>query len=147
MRLGLLGASLALVAGGALGCSDDGGGGGGDAPSTDDFCGALEEFQDDFAATDPTKDLKAYIQTLKDAAESLEAVGKPEDMPADAQDGFDIYVEKITALDDDATDADLAEMGQVSDEEQSKLDALDAYVSKTCPELEGEPDGPPSPSQ
>ena len=146
MKLGLLAASLVLVAGGAVGCSDDGGGtgGGDDAPSTKDFCGALTQFQDDFAAADPTKDLKGYIQTLKDAADSLEDVGTPEDMPAEAQDGFDFYVQKIKALDDEATVDDLASIGDVSDEDQTKLDALDDYVSKTCPELDGEPDSPES---
>ena len=147
MKLGLLAAGLVLVAGGAVGCNDDGGGGGGgdDPPSTDDFCGALKEFQDDFAAADPTKDLKGYIQTLKDAAESLEDVGKPEDMPAEAQEGFDFYVQKIKALDDEATVDDLAGIGDVSDEDQKKLDALDDYVSRTCPELDGEPDGSETP--
>ena len=110
MRLGLLAASLVLVAGGAVGCGDDGGGGGGgdDAPSAKEFCGALTDFQDDFADADPTKDLKAYIQTLKDAADKLEGVGTPEDMPADAQDGFDLTVKKIKDLADDATLDDLA---------------------------------------
>ncbi len=146
MRLRLLAASLALIAGGAVGCSDGGGGGDGDdPPSAKDFCGALKTFQDDFAAADPTKDLKGYIQTLKDAADNLEDVGTPEDMPADAQDGFDFYVEKIKALNDDATVDDLAGIGDVSDEDQKKLDALDDYVAETCPELEGEPDGSESP--
>ena len=104
MRLGLLAASLVLVAGGAVGCSDDGGGDGGggdDAPSATEFCGALKGFQDDFADADPAKDLKAYIQTLKDAADKLETVGTPEDMPAAAQDGFEFYVKKIKDLSDE----------------------------------------------
>ena len=101
MRLGLLAASLVLVAGGAVACGDDGGSGGGDgadAPSAKEFCGALTDFRDDFADADPTKDLKAYIQTLKDAADRLENVGTPEDMPADAKDGFDLTVKKIKDL-------------------------------------------------
>ena len=143
MRLGLLAASLVLVAGGAVGCSDDGGGDGGggdDAPSAKDFCGALKDFQDDFADADPTKDLKGYIQTLKDAADKLETVGTPDDMPADAQDGFDFYVRRSRTSSDDATLDDLASIGDVSDADQKKLDALDDYVSKTCPDLNGEPD-------
>ena len=147
MRLGLLAASLVLVAGGAVGCGDDGGGGGGgdNAPSAKEFCGALKDFQDDFADADPTKDLKAYIQTLKDAADSLEDVGTPEDMPADAQDGFELTVEKIKDLADSATLDDLAGIGDVSDEDQKKLDALDEYIAKTCPDLSGEPDSSESP--
>lgn len=145
-RLGLLAAGLVLIAGGAVGCGDDGGGGGGDdAPAAKDFCGALKDFRDDFADADPTKDLKGYIQTLKDAADTLEDVGTPEDMPADARDGFDFYVEKIKGLDENSTLDDLAGIGDVSDEDQKKLDALDDYVSKACPELDGEPDGSESP--
>ena len=145
MRLGLLAAGLVLVAGGAVGCDDGGGGGGDDAASTKDFCGALKKFQDDFDDADPTKDLKAYIQTLKDAADGLEDVGAPEDMPADAQAGFDFYVEKIKGLDENSTLDDLAGIGDVSDEDQKKLDALDDYVSTTCPELDGDPDSSESP--
>jgi hypothetical protein len=148
MKLGLLVASLVLVAGGAVGCSDDGHGDGGadKAPSTGDFCGALKDFQDDFAAADPTKDIKGYIQTVKAAADQLEHVGTPDDMPADAKAGFDFYVAKIKGLDDNATVDDLAGIGDVSDEDQKKLDALDHYVAKTCTDLTGETDSPSSPS-
>jgi hypothetical protein len=137
MKLGLLAASLVLVAGGAVGCGGGGGGGGGadNAPSTQEFCGALKAFQDDFSAADPTKDLKGYIQTLKDAADKLDTVGVPDQMPADAKAGFAFYVQKIKDLDDNATIDDLAGIGDVSDADQKKLDALDAYVAKTCPDL------------
>jgi hypothetical protein len=138
-RLVQLTAGLVLVAGGVVGCSDDGGGGGGggahDAPSTKEFCGALKEFKDDFDAADPTKDLEGYIKTLKDAADTLADVGTPDDMPDDAQDGFDITVKKIDDLSDSATVDDLAGIGEVSDEDQQKLDALDQYIARTCPDL------------
>jgi hypothetical protein len=149
MRLGLLAASVVLVAGGAVGCGGDGGeggGGGDDAPSAKEFCGALADFQADFADADPTKDLKAYIQTLQDAADGLEDVGTPEDMPADARDGFELTVQKIKDLSEDSSLDDLAGIGDVSDEEQEKLDALDEYISETCPDLEGEPDDSESPA-
>ncbi len=67
-------------------------------------------------------------------------------MPADAQDGFDITVEKINDLSDSATVDDLAGIGDVSDEDQQKLDALDAYIARTCPDLDGEPDSSETPS-
>lgn len=143
----LASASLVLLAGGVAGCDDGGGGGGGAAaPSTKAFCGALEEFQDDFAATDPTKDLEAYVQALKKAAATLEEVGTPDSMPSAAQAGFDLTVKKIKDLSDSATVDDLAGIGDVSDEDQKKLDALDAYIAKTCPDLGGETDGSDSPS-
>lgn len=148
MKLGLLAASLVLVAGGAVGCggNDSGGGSAKDAPSTKDFCGALKGFKDDFAAADPTKDLKAYIKTLKDAADKLENVGTPDDMTADAKAGFDITIKKITDLDDSSTLDDLAGIGDVSDADQKKLDALDDYIAKTCPELSDETESSSSPS-
>jgi hypothetical protein len=147
MRLGLLVAGLVLVAGSSVGCGDDNGGGGDakDAPSTKEFCGALKDFQDDFSKTDPTKDLKGYIKSLKAAADKLEDVGTPDDMPAAAQDGFQLTVEKIKALDETATVDDLAGIGDVSDEDQKKLDALDEYIAKTCPDLSGETDSSSSP--
>jgi hypothetical protein len=147
-RLLQLAAGLVLVAGGAVGCSDGDGGGGGkadDPPSTKEFCGALTEFKDDFDAADPTKDLEAYIKTLKDAADRLADVGTPEDMPDDAQDGFAITVKKIDDLSDSATVDDLAGIGEVSDADQQKLDALDAYIARACPGLDGEPDSSESP--
>jgi hypothetical protein len=140
MKLRLVAAGLILVAGGAVGCGDNGGGGGSaaDAPSTKTFCGALKDFQGDFAGADPTKDLKAYIKSLKDAADKLEKVGTPEDMNADAKAGFALTIKKIKGLDDSATLDDLSGIGDVSDADQKKLDALDTYISKTCPDLDGE---------
>jgi hypothetical protein len=148
MKLGLLAASLVLVAGGAVGCGDNDSGGGGASgdPSTKTFCGALQDFQDDFADADPTKDLKGYIQSLKDAADKLENVGVPKDMPTDAKAGFDLTIKKIKDLDDSATLDDLANIGDVSDSDQKKLDALDDYISKACPDLSGETDSSGSPS-
>jgi hypothetical protein len=137
MKLGLVAASLILVAGGAAGCGgdDDSGGSATNVASTKDFCGALKDFQDDYAAADPTKDLKAYVKVIKDAAGKLEDVGTPKGIPAKAEAGFELYVDKIKALDDNATVDDLAGIGDVSDSDQEKLDALDDYVVKTCPQL------------
>jgi hypothetical protein len=137
MKLGLLAAALVLVAGGAVGCggSDDGGDSGADAPTTKDFCGALKDFQTQYATADPTKDLKAYIKTTKDAAAQLANIGTPDGMPSDAKAGFDLTVSKIKALPDDATVDDLAHIGDVDEADQKNLDAFDDYVTKTCPEL------------
>jgi hypothetical protein len=148
MKLGLVAASLVLLVGGAVGCSDDdsGGGGGGDASdvtSTADFCGALEGFKADLSAADPASDVGAYIKALKDAAAKLENVGTPEGMPADAEAGFEITVGRIDGLDDAATIEDFTSISELSDEDQKKVDALNDYIVKECPELGGET---PSPS-
>ena len=158
MKLGLVAASLILVAGGAVGCSDDGDGGDGggdDATSAADFCGALKEFEADVSGVDPTADLPGYLQALKDAADKLDEVGTPEGMPEDAEEGFDLTIEKIGDLPDDSTLDDLSKMGDVSDAEQKQIDALDDYIAEECPELSeedepatSEPASPiPSPSE
>ena len=148
MRVGLLAASLVLLAGGAAACGDDGDGGGTHTATTAQFCGALKKFQDEFANADPNKDLKGYVEKLKDAAAHLADVGTPDSMPADPRGGFDLYVAKIKGLPDSATVDELAGIGDVSDADQAKLDALDAYVTKTCPDLSGETDSssPSTPS-
>jgi hypothetical protein len=146
MKLGLVAASLILVAGGAVGCGDDGdgGGGGGNDTSTADFCGALKDFENDFGEADPTKDLKGYIKALKDAADKLDEVGTPDDMPDDAKKGFDLTIKTISDLDDDATLDDLAKIGDVSDADQKNIDALDTYISKQCPDLGDASESPSS---
>jgi hypothetical protein len=146
MKLGLVAASLILVAGGAVGCGDDGdgGGGGGNETSTADFCGALKDFENDFGEADPTKDLKGYIKALKDAADKLDEVGTPDDMPDDAKKGFDLTIKTISDLSEDATLDDLAKIGDVSDADQKNIDALDTYISKECTELDEDSSESPS---
>lgn len=147
MKLGLLAAGLLLVAGGAVGCGGDGGGGGGHAaPSAKQFCVGLKDFQTSYANTDPTADLAAYIKTIKRGATQLDDLGTPADMPADAKAGFALTVQRIEALSNTATVDDLAQIGKVGDADQQKLDALNAYVRQTCPELTTSPTGSPSPS-
>jgi hypothetical protein len=135
---GLLAAALVLVAGAVVACGDDGDGGGSDnPPSTREFCGALKEFKDTVAGVTPTdeKEVEAYVKALKEGADRLAEVGTPAEMPDDARDGFAITVDRIRALPDDATQDDLGQLGDVSDAEQKKLDALADYIEDACPEL------------
>jgi hypothetical protein len=135
MKLGLAAATLALVAAGAVGCSDDGDGGGDDSTSTAEFCGALQDFQSSFSDSDPTTDLPGYIKTLKDAADKLDEVGTPEGIPDDAEDGFDLTIDRIGDIPDDATLDDLTAFGDLNDADQKKSDALDDYIDEECPDL------------
>jgi len=144
MKLGLLAAGLVLVAGGAVGCGGDGGGGDGHgAPSAKEFCGELEDFHTAYANSDPAGDLKGYIRTIKQSAARLGDLGTPDSMPSDAKAGFALTVQRIKALPDDATVDQLAQIGDVSDADQKKLDALDDYIGTTCPDLGG-PTGSPT---
>ena len=137
MKLGLLMACLLLVAGGTAACGGDDSSSTKDAPSTDQFCAGLKEFQDRFADPDSTKDLKAYIEKLKTAAHKLDDLGTPKGMSSDARAGFQLTVQGIAGLSDDATLDDIANLGNTGTADQRKLTALDDYVAKTCPELDG----------
>jgi len=128
-----------LVATAVGGCSDDESGGADNRESSvEDFCSALATFRDEVAAADST-DLAAYIRTLKAAADEVDDVGVPDEMPAEAEQGFDLTIERIQALADDATQEDVAQLGDVSDEDQKKLDALEDYIGKACPSLTDAP--------
>lgn len=142
MKLGLLAASLVLVAGGAVGCGGDdggsGGGGGGDskAASKDDFCQSFQDFYDDLTSITGEEDNLGEI--LKDAAKQIEDTGTPEDIPDDAKEGLQLVLDQIAELPDDATADDIAGLeGDLSEDEQAKSDAFTDYLEKTCPDIGG----------
>jgi hypothetical protein len=127
--------SLVLVAVLVCGCSDSGTGGADNHESSvGDFCAALGTFRDEVSAAD-SSDLAAYIRTLKAAADKVHGVGVPGEMPAEAEEGFDLTIQRIQDLADDATQQDVAQLGDVSDEDQRKLDALEDYIDEACPDL------------
>jgi hypothetical protein len=138
----LAAAAVALTAGlsaGLAGCSDSSSPDADTAkqvPSTEQFCGALQDFQADFAKAD-SSDLPAYVAALKAAAERLDNVGVPTDMPDDAHQGFDLTISRITGLPEAATTQDVAGLGDVSAPEQKQLDALDDFIKQECPALSG----------
>jgi hypothetical protein len=151
MKLGLLAASLVLVAGGAVGCGDDNssdGGGGGAADksvSQDDFCGAFQAFYDDLQDVTGTEDNLGEI--LKKAAKRIEDVGTPDDISDDAKDGLQVTLDAIDALPDDATSEDMAGLdADFSDADQKKVDAFSDYLDKTCPDIGGNSSDSESPS-
>ena len=157
MKLGLLAASLVLVAGGAVGCGDDGGGdggggGGGDeAASTDDFCAAFKAFADDLEGL--TGEEANLGEILKKAAQRIEDVGTPEDIPDDAEDGLRLTLDALLDLPDDATVEDMSGLeDDFSDADKEKTDAFTEYLEKTCPDVgdsgeSGEPSEPAESSE
>lgn len=136
MKLGLVAASLILVAGGAVGCGDDGGDGASSdkTASKDDFCAAFQSFYDDLTNVAP--DEKNLGKVLKAAADKIEKVGTPEDIPDDAKDGLGITLDAINDLPDDASAEDIQQIeAGFSDDEQKKTDAFSDYLDKTCPDI------------
>ncbi len=147
MKLGLLAASLVLVAGGAVGCGDDGGSGSGngndggngsgssdEGASTEDFCAAFQAFADDLAGV--TGQEANLGEILKKAAERIEEVGTPEDIPDDAKEGLQVTLDAILALPDDASVEDMGALeDEFTDADKEKTDAFSEYLEETCPEL------------
>ena len=141
----LAAAGLVLVAAAVAGCSGPSGGEGGADSTTARFCSALEEFRGSVDAAD-SDDIAAYVATLTDAAADVAAVGVPDDMPAEARRGFDLTIDRIEALADDATQDDVARLGDVTAEEQRSLDALEDYIDAACPAPSPSPGGSTSAS-
>ncbi|QIG45316.1 hypothetical protein G5V58_23465 [Nocardioides anomalus] len=135
MKLGLLAASLVLVAGGAVGCgSDDGDGASDKTASKKDFCDAFQGFYDDL--TSVTGDEKDLGKILKDAAKKIKDVGVPSDIPDDAKEGLDDTLDQIDDLPDDATADDIQNLDQELDDDAEKNSkAFSDYLDKTCPDL------------
>ena len=148
MKLGLLAASLVLVAGAAAGCGGDsdsdgdrGADGGGDSgASIEDFCGAFQDFYDDLTSVTGTEENLGEI--LKDAASQIEDAGTPDDIPDDAKEGLEIVLDQIDALPDDASAEDISGLNEsLSEDEQAKSDAFTEYLNKTCPDIGGGDEG------
>jgi hypothetical protein len=137
MKLGLLAASLVLVAGGAVSCGDDGGGSAAKddaAASTEDFCGAFEAFEEDLRGV--TGEEENLGELLKKAAKRIEDVGTPKGIPDDAKAGLQLTLDAIADLADDASAEDMANLeGDFSDADKAKTDAFTSYLEETCPDL------------
>ena len=124
MKIGLVAASLVLIAGGATACSN--------SASKEDFCNGYDDFLQALADADAEKN---YGEQLKDAASDFEEVGTPDDIPDDAKEGLETVFDAIAELDDDATPEDIQKMNEdLSEAENKKAEAFREYLSKTCPD-------------
>jgi hypothetical protein len=106
-------------------------------PPTDaqvqDFCGTFLDLihQASEAGSDATD--AESVKLAKDAADQLEKVGTPEDMPADARRAFEKAIELIRSIPDDATRKEMDDIAaDLTKSEQSDLQALTAYVTQKC---------------
>jgi len=123
-------ASLALVLTGVAGCGDDG-------PPTDastaDFCADFESFGEDLDALGDDPDAADVLTSFKASADDMLDTGTPEDIPDDAREGWEITMDAIQDLDDDASLEDLEGVdSDFSESEQKKSDAFDEYLGETC---------------
>lgn len=140
MKHALFVASLVLVAGSAVGCGGNDGGGGTAAPdnaSSEDFCSAFGDLFTGIlsAGTDETSDA---IKALKDGASKLSDVGTPDGIPDDARNGFEVFVNALEDLDENADLSALDDLGgDVSKEDQADVEAFVTWAVGECPDALG----------
>jgi hypothetical protein len=72
------------------------------------------------------------VTIAKDTAEKLREAGTPEGMPEDARKGWELVIEKLADLPDDATKEDVEAVQNPTAEEQEYSDALAQYVAEKC---------------
>jgi hypothetical protein len=87
--------------------------------SVKDFCTASNKFATVTKFADGVK-----------AADKLHDTGTPKSVPADARSGFELVVRLVT---DSKNQAGLEKSyNKLTDAEKKSVDALDAYITKTC---------------
>ncbi|WP_296604940.1 hypothetical protein [Nocardioides sp.] len=130
-------AGLALAASmTACGGSDDGGAGSSapDNASTSDFCDGFNGLFEKVLAQGASGDSSAMITALKDWAGDMEDIGTPSDMPDDARNGFELFIDQAKDLDEDATLDDLQNLGDdLSESDQADGEAFAGWTEKNCP--------------
>ncbi|MCD4523620.1 hypothetical protein [Nocardioides sp. cx-173] len=129
MRIALIAASLVLVGGTATAC-----GGAPTDASKEDFCASFTKINESASFSPGEEPTKDDIKKVKDAVKDFEETGTPEDIPDDAREGFEIFTEAISDIDDDAAAKDLDEIDDISGDDKKKFDAFGEYVAKTCTE-------------
>jgi hypothetical protein len=104
--------------------------------STDEFCATAidRSWAEDLSAD---ADGEQVVDALQAWGDDLEKVGTPEDIPDDARKGYEITVDYLGDLDPDDFD-DLGDVAEVNDdlseEDQVRVTAFNAYVAETCPQ-------------
>ena len=129
-------AALVLTASATAGC------GGGEPPddaSQQAFCDNFNAIIKDLGSLGDDAKETEMVRAIKSAGEKLAETGTPKDIPDDARQGFELELQKIDDLDDDASQQDLARIDSgLSDDERQQVDAFNKYVGDTC----GRADGP-----
>src|SRR5215210_6360720 len=124
-------ASLLLVLGLVAGCggsdssgaADDGGGAAAGPPtdaSTEEFCGTFLELIEQASQSGSDISDADAVKLAKDAADRLQEVGTPEDMPAEARRAFEKAIELIGSIPDDASRKEMDAIADDLTEEQQQ---------------------------
>lgn len=144
MRTKTSAAGLLLLAGLLTGCGGGDGSSTSDAPAEGaaapgdaaegDFCDAYAGLFKQMGQMDP-QDNQTIINGMKEWAADMREVGTPGDIPDEARQGFEVMVDSIEELDEDATQQELDTLGEdLTDEEQKAGDAFVDFANQTCPD-------------
>jgi hypothetical protein len=83
--------------------------------------------------------------TPKQLADKLQSVGTPSDIAADARHGFEVLVDKLETLPDDAKASDLTSMEQgLSTTDMADVTAFTTYLQTACVPSAGSTPSSPS---
>lgn len=104
--------------------------------SEKDFCEAYNSSEDipDDASTGE------QVDSIKDTGEQLEETGTPEGISDEELEGFEIFVDKITSIDEDGLEEVLKAEDEeavndalgVSSDDAAKVQAFTEYADETC---------------
>jgi hypothetical protein len=114
-RMSLLAVPL-LLAGLLTGCGDDAADAAG-APqdaTVEEFCQPWIDLIKDVTAKGEDISDEDAVKIAKDTADKLAEVGTPKDMPADARKGFELILQKLQDLPEDATKEEVNEFSKLS---------------------------------
>ena len=141
MKHALIAASLVLVAGLGAGCGggdDSGSDASADASesgpaTTAEFCKAYTSLATEFAGKQPPSD-EAAVEAIRQWADDLTEVGPPEEIPADAREGYELLVGTVAKLEEGATQADIEKLTKAfTKAEQESSNAFGSWVTEACP--------------
>jgi hypothetical protein len=135
-RCAAAGTTAVLLALSLTACGGDDASDAPDDASVKDFCEAFNDEGD----LDEDASAEEQVDAAKEQADKVIEVGTPEDMSDEEREGFEIFVDAIKDLDEDAVkDFEAAEdegaykdaLG-VDDDEFEKVTAFLTYASETC---------------
>jgi hypothetical protein len=139
-RLSAIAAPL-LLAASLTACGGDDGSGAPEDASKEDFCKVYND-DGDLDSIDPKaspkEQAKKVVDALKEATDKLADTGTPKDIPDDARDGFEVFVDTIGNLDEDKVakaienkDTKFLE-DAVDKDDEKKVDAFTKWAGDYC---------------